>query len=73
MSNIWFCGYEEINENDFNLEYIKLMYEEIKNEEIKEYIIHLCKELKYEFNQIIDDRYVKLDNKYMLFIEELEA
>lgn len=72
MSNIWFCGYEEVNENNFNLEYIKLMYEEIKNEELEEYIIHLCKELKYQFNQIIDNRYVKLDNKYMLFIEELE-
>jgi len=73
MSNIWFCKYEEIRENDFNLEYIKLMYENIKDVEINEYIKYLCNDLKYTFKEIIDNRYVKLDDKYMLFIEELEA
>ena len=73
MSNIWFCKYEEVRENDFNLEYIKLIYENIKDVEINEYIKHLCNELKYTFKEIIDNRYVKLDDKYMLFIEELEA
>ena len=72
MNNIWFCKYEETRKNDFNLEYIKLMYENIKNEEICEYIIHLCNELKYTFKEIIDNRYVKLNDDYMLFIEELE-
>ena len=49
------------------------MYENIKDVEINEYIKYLCNDLKYTFKEIIDNRYVKLDDKYMLFIEELEA
>lgn len=72
MYNIWFCAYEEIKENDFNLEYLKLMYEEIKMKELNNYIDYLCKELKYKNYKIIENTYVVLDDKYMLFIEELE-
>lgn len=70
--DIWFCGYEKTKNNDFNLDYIKLMYKDIKKEETNDYIDYLCKDLKYNDYKIIDD-YVILNDKYCLFVCESEC
>lgn len=70
MNNIWFCKYIEKGKNNFNLDYMELLYEGVEDNEIEDYIKYICNDLKYEFNEIIDNRYVKLDDHYMLFVEE---
>ena len=77
MYNIWFCKIISKDTSEKSkiggLEYIKLMYEEIEKEDLQKYAMSLCKDLKYIYGGIIDERYVlfKNDSNYCLFFEEL--
>lgn len=70
--DIWFCKYDEISENDYNFGYIKLMYKNLKEVLLNDYIRYLCHNLGYKYYKIIDKYHVKLDKDYMLFICESE-
>lgn len=78
MYNIWLCEYYGTIENDnCSLCYNKILYEDIKKEELEDYAKFICDEYKCNFSCIILNKYVKLNNnifendKYCLFMEEL--
>lgn len=72
MFDIWFCKYDEVVKDDYNLEYLKLIFKDVNEQELNNYIKFICDDLKYSNYKIIDKYYVKLDEKYMLFICESE-
>ena len=72
MFDIWFCKYDEVVKDDYNLEYLKLIFKDVKEQELNNYIEFICNDLKYNNYKIINKYYVKLDEKYMLFICESE-
>ena len=78
MYKIWFCElYDEYKENDdYALSYIKVLYEDIKYDELEHYIDYICKILNYKKGKRFgcDNQCLELisnsDKKYCLFFEE---
>lgn len=76
MYNIWFCKIVDITKDNYlGLGYEKLIYEELKKEDILHHCIGLEKEFgkDFEFDRIDHERYVRFknNNEYCLFIEEI--
>lgn len=82
MCDIWFCEYlGDITTDNYSLSYLKKIYENIKKDEVKQYvnnyIVNYCKALVGE-NFGCDNQCTKIvglgiKNNYCLFIEELES
>lgn len=76
MYNIWFCRIIDEDDNGYlSLSYEKLIYEELKKDEVERHCKGLEKEWlgNYEFDRIDHEQYVRFknNNEYCLFIEEL--
>lgn len=77
MYNIYFCKIMERNGEELagigGLEYIKLLYEDIKAEDLKDYAELIAKESGNELKKIIKNQYgLFKNNDYCLFFEEIE-
>lgn len=69
MKNIWFCKYYDHDNNDYSLEYIKRIYEDVEESQVTKYI-HDYTCWDYPTNDVIniDNKYYLLDDIYCLFI-----
>lgn len=69
---IWYCNILDEENNYYSLEYLKKMYCDIPTNEVEDYCISLCDEFKCNYNGIIRNQYVKLNEKECLFICEAD-
>ena len=78
MYNIFFCKITGKDETETagisSLEYIKIMYEEIKQEELTSYSELIAENCKFIFDKIIDNQYglFKNNKEFCLFYELIE-
>ena len=65
MYNIWFCEIIEMNQNKINgLCYEKLLYKDIKENELLDYAKYICNDYGVNFIKIEENKYVRFNHPY---------